>query len=107
MKIKKHLKVIRNKLKDNIRYTSLIYDYINLIYRYLSENKLLKKIATEGGIVLSAEDLHKNMRNESCKVCHIIGLGWSLNDSMSRINRANSYIIGMNNGALSGLEFDL
>ena len=49
-------------------------------------------------------DLEKTKLREST-VCHIIGSGWSLVDSMAAV-RPEDYVVGYNLAALSGMKFD-
>jgi hypothetical protein len=101
------LKKYSRILKHDIKYTSLIFDSINIVKRYRREIKVLKSLKRLGADIIRADDLYMNICEHNNKVCHIIGSGWSLNDSIRIIEKNNSFIIGFNHAALSGLIFDL
>lgn len=101
------IKQFAQNLKYKYKFSSLLFDYFNINRRFRKENKFLKELSGLGASVLFAEELYNNISKEAEKVCHIIGLGWSLNDSIGVIDKNNSFVIGMNNAAISGLKFDL
>ena len=71
---------------------------------------IANKISRKDVPICSREDLLSLVRwradQKNSSVCHIIGSGWSLNDSCQRINK-NDFVIGFNFSALLKLQYDL
>jgi len=70
------------------------------------ENKALDALQSKGFNVYKAEYIYNLFKNEKHKTCHIIGGGWSLNDSIHKIKK-DDFVIGMNYSALADIDFDL
>lgn len=103
--------------KDFIKNFSSKYRLLNKVYLEIQtvmlkrrENKAVKYLNQESFNVLNKIDLSKRiLERYSLKkdsVCHIIGSGWSLNNS-KKIISPNDYVIGFNQAGVSGLKFDL
>ena len=71
------------KLAKSVPYKSRIIDYEKIQQHIADRNKVPERT-----------------------ICHIIGSGWSLNESKKKINNED-FVIGFNQAALSGLSFDL
>lgn len=74
--------------------------------RVLSE-KLAEELKIEFFGVKALKALVKTKYNENKpEICHIIGSGWSLNQSIKSISE-NDFVIGFNQAAISGVKSDL
>lgn len=95
---------------SNIRYFQYCFIKQGIFRRKIKSELLYREIKKSGFILLRNCDLKKKVLNRcinpSEKVCHIIGSGWSLNKSQSIIKK-DDFVIGFNQAALSGIEFDL
>ncbi len=107
MKDRSLIKQFGYYLKYDLQFSSLLFDYKNMVQRYRKENKVLHALKEMGASVIQARDLYMSLSKHNNKVCHIIGSGWSLNESQNVIDKKKSYVIGLNYAALSRLQFDL
>jgi len=99
---------------------------INTIKTIIRENSLSSKLIEwklENSNIKKTIQIANDLKNKGCKfssineikklkpnnidTCHIIGAGWSLLDSINKINPKTSYIIGFNNSAFANIPFDL
>ena len=93
------------KILDN----RLVHDFfLNFKIRQLRKDfALVENLAAEAGIPLfSPRDLpavdHARYRS-----CHIIGSGWSLEQSLDLASREDAFVMGFNFAALCGIHFDM
>ena len=103
------LKLIYHFLKDivyTIPYAVFLIDLYHIRNGRKKEDIALDKIGKKGFKVYDVSDLYNELKKHNHKICHIIGLGWSLLDSLFKIEE-NSFVIGMNYGALLDISFDL
>tara|TARA_B100000949_G_C14268413_1_gene446147 strand:+ start:592 stop:1512 length:921 start_codon:yes stop_codon:yes gene_type:complete len=98
------------KVATKYRLLNKIYLIVQTVMLKRRTNKAAANLGRAGINVLNMSELKEKIlgkyvvKNDS--VCHIIGSGWSLNNSQKRISPAD-YIIGFNQAAVSGLKFDL
>lgn len=98
------------KVATKYRLLNKIYLRVQTVLLKKRENKAIAYLRRTGIKVLSMSELKQQilgkytLRNNS--VCHIIGSGWSLNNSQKQISPAD-YVIGFNQAGVSGLKFDL
>lgn len=86
----------------------LIKDFYKFYSNRKREDLCLEKIKNKGGVVITVDDVIGKISNEKDKVCHIIGLGATLNKSRDIIDFENDFLIGMNYGALAkNISYDL
>ena len=83
-----------------------LIDFYNIYVGKYKENKALKIIQKRGYKVFNVSEIYESITPHRSKICHIVGLGWSLNCSKHLI-KDDGFVIGMNYGALSDLKFDL
>jgi hypothetical protein len=64
-----------------------------------------QKMVDKGCQFVYPNNIIENISNQNHKICHIIGSGWSLNDSLKKVEK-DSYVMGYNFAAFSDLNFD-
>jgi hypothetical protein len=95
------------KTRDAVPVFSLTAEKKRVRNNQTREDAFLDTIQSRNYEVKEIGQLYKEISSETHKTCHIIGLGWSLNDSKDSISNQDSFIIGMNYAALSDLKYDL
>ena len=105
-------------MKSNLRYFLAKFSFTNKLLLAFQTNKLKKrqrvlseKLAAELKIeILGVKALkalvRKKYNKNASEICHIIGSGWSLNQSIQSISE-NDFVIGFNQAAISGIKSDL
>lgn len=102
-------------LKDCVRRIVFGFDFLYKLYIYASlvKNRVffIKKTIFSGfySCILSRaevqEKIEKGKLGKNSDICHIIGSGWSLNESMGLVGDKD-FVIGFNYSALAPLRFD-
>lgn len=95
------IRLIKNAYLTNIAYIYITYINQIIKLRIFKIKCFFLKINLH-----NKSHLHNKFRNHSDKACHIIGSGYSLNDSKGKINNED-FVIGFNFAALANLDFDL
>ena len=95
------IRLIKNAYLTNIAYIYITYINQIIKLRIFKIKCFFLKINLH-----NKSHLHNKYRNHSDKACHIIGSGYSLNDSKGKINNED-FVIGFNFAALANLDFDL
>lgn len=94
--------------KSKLFHDFLFYKSI-AVWKYSSLRQLAKSVSSKSRII-NYEGIDSHIQDRSIipskTVCHIIGSGWSLNESKKKIQEED-FVIGFNQAALSGLKFDL
>ena len=95
------IRLIKNAYLTNIAYIYITYINQIIKLRIFKIRCFFLKINLK-----NKNHLIDKYRNHSGKVCHIIGSGYSLNDSIAKIKK-NDFVMGFNFAALANLDFDL
>jgi hypothetical protein len=81
-------------------------------YSFKKQHTFLHEKAHESGVSQSlvsrkqvVEEVRRRKEKKNTSVCHIIGSGWSLNQSAEKIN-PQDFTIGFNYAAIADLDFD-
>tara|TARA_B100000749_G_scaffold272876_1_gene255196 strand:+ start:2379 stop:3311 length:933 start_codon:yes stop_codon:yes gene_type:complete len=107
----KHKEIFKNSIKNIISASPRLHAVYGSYALSKQHRALFKKIgnSTVKQSLLDRRTVTQQIRQRKekkrSKVCHIIGSGWSLNESLKEIS-PQDFVIGFNYAAISDLEFD-
>lgn len=98
-------------LKKKIQSIFLVFLILNFLtylktiinYKFIFKKKIKKRIISKKKLL---NILLKRKKNKLSNICHIIGSGYSVNRSKTKINTKTDFIMGCNLAALIDLKFD-
>jgi hypothetical protein len=106
-----HRKVAKSWLKEVVSRSSTLHSFYNLyslkkqkrlLREKISGSKIRQNLITRKQVV---EEIRLRRNYKKSDICHVIGSGWSLNQSIKKID-ANDFVIGFNYAAIADLGFD-
>lgn len=73
-----------------------------VLFEKVSGSNVTKSFLSRGKVV---EEIRQRKEKKKSQVCHVIGSGWSLNESLRQI-ASQDFVIGFNYAAISDIDFD-